>query len=171
MLAGCVQPDATEPNPLFGLCPQWTEAPGQQAQSFVLNATTRQASQVLAPQSMSIGGRAFDLLRIRIDAFTVTGAPLQVRGYNQTGSLLNWRDFRPEVPDVVPALSFNAGSDPSGHEFEVYLTAVSQDQPPHPGPVELRWTLDGNGTAAVAYTATFHYKVCGAALSAPSSAA
>lgn len=171
LLAGCVTPDATNPNPLFGLCPQWEAGPDQHAGSVLLNATARQANQVLAPAALSQHGRPFDMVRIRVDQADVAGTNLQLRAFNETGAPLIWRDLRQQEPQVVPVIIFGPGSDAATHEFEAYLTSVSQDQPARPGPVEMRWNLEGNGTATLSYVATFHYKVCGAALAGATIAA
>ncbi len=165
-LSGCIAEEAPPANPLFGLCPQWEAGDLQQAGTVVLNATVRDATQILAPGEMQKRSLPFDMVRVRIDSLEHSGGDVRLSSANANGSALIWRDFRPQVPQVAAVIVFASG-DETGHIFETYLTSVSQDDPPRPGPVHLTWRLDGMGAATVSYTATFHYKVCGAAFSNP----
>jgi hypothetical protein len=84
---------------------------------------------------------------------------------NGTLASLNLWDYRPAPPTPsLPVVDFLPGVVGTG-VVQVFLTTVTQDQTPRPAPVLLSWTLQGNGTAEIKYTATFHYKVCGASVS------
>jgi hypothetical protein len=161
LLAGCAAPPAEQANPLFGLCPQWQQGPGQVAGSVALDAETNKSLEVAAPPSLYEGSRPFDLLRVRIDDIHVDGA-LRLRARNATQADLNLRDYRQEALPITPVVWFGAGAQEKDQSFDVFLTAVAHDDPARPGPVELEWSMPGGGVATVAYTLTFHYKVCGA---------
>jgi hypothetical protein len=154
-LAGCT---ATDTGPtLFGQCPQWAQAPGEHHGSYDGGAGT----QVLAPQNLTYLGRPFDMVRLRIDAFTANGT-VELRAYaleNGTrGVQRNWRDFRPVEPRSVPVLVLDAAA--VGHEFETALTSIAQEDHAHPGPVQLAWA-PASGNVHVGYAVTYFYKVCG----------
>jgi hypothetical protein len=158
LLAGCAAPEET--NPLFGQCPQWVQEPGEHPGSHDGGS----GSQSVQPQNLTYLGRPFDMLRLRVDALSGNGT-VELRAYatsNGTrGAQRTWRDFRGATPQLLPALVLDGGA--VGHEFEATLTSIAQDDPARPGPIELAWTVAGGGTAHVAYTLTYHYKVCGVA--------
>lgn len=159
-LAGCAAPE--QANPLLGLCPQWVAEPGT---GHAASYEGGNGTQVVQPRNLTHLGRPFDLVRLKVDSLTVEGGPLELRAYaadNGTrGPQRTWRDFRGEAPQLVPYLVL--GPSAAGHEFEVTLTSIAAGDAPRPGPVELAWTLPNGGTARVAYTVSYHYKVCGAA--------
>ncbi|MES2154630.1 MAG: hypothetical protein V4510_05785 [bacterium] len=165
-LPGCATDDATPQDPLFGLCPQWQDGPGQVVGAAALNASARQASEIVGPTSMTLDGHGFDMVRVRIDVMQVRGGSLHLRAFstqaNGTEGRLAWRDFRPQVPTIVPELVFDGSLNETAHVYEAYLTSITQAEAQRPAPVELRWSLEGNGSAAVQYTITYHYRVCGA---------
>lgn len=162
-LAGCAAPE--EPDPLFGRCPAWVQAPGEHPGRH----DGGNGTQLVQPQNLTYLGRPFDLVRLRLDALAVDGAAagtagtVELRAYasgNGTrGVLRTWRDFRGATPQAVPVLVLDAAA--VGHEFEAALTSLAQEDPPRPGPLELAWTVPAGATAHVAYTLTFHHKVCG----------
>lgn len=174
-LAGCMAPEEPETNPLFGLCPQWFQGEGQQAGFVQLSTSSPEASATQGPAAadMRINGRAFDMLRLDITDAVVTGSGAAVRlrahaDLNGTLASLNLWDYRPAPPSPsLPVVDFTPGEAGTGI-VQVFLTTVTQDQPPRPAPVLLSWSLQGNGTAEIKYTATFHYKVCGASVSGAS---
>ncbi|MCA1812195.1 MAG: hypothetical protein LC623_09335 [Halobacteriales archaeon] len=164
-LAGCAAPE--QANPLLGLCPQWVAEPGA---GHPGSHDGGNGTQVVQPQNLTHLGRPFDLVRLKVDS--LEGGPVELRAYamaNGTGGNGNgtrgvqrtWRDFRGEAPQAVPYLVL--GPSAVGHEFEAALTSIAPGDAPRPGPVELAWTLPAGGTAHVAYTLSYHYKVCGAA--------
>ena len=169
-LSGCAMPgeDAAEDeDPLFGLCPQWTQGPGEQAESFVLPGPAGNASGAprhevaVSPNATEHQGQPLDMVRVTLDRLEVDGR-LSLRAFDGEGDQLPVRDYRQEAPQLVPVVVMT-GADADGAgglEFDVFLSAISHDAPQAPGPVTLRWSLDG-AAADVAFTATFHYKVCG----------
>lgn len=177
-MAGCVAPEPEEANPLFGLCPQWQQGPGQFGGSAQLDAATPAAGQVVAPEMLHLGDRPFDMLRLRLDNVQVadgvgaTGATLSLRAMagngSEPGATVNLWDFRAasagQARSYVPVVHFTPGTAAADEVVQAFLTSAAHDEPAKPGPIRLEWRLQGNGTASVAYTATFHYKVCGAAL-------
>jgi hypothetical protein len=157
-LAGCAAPD--QANPLLGLCPQWVPEPGGGHPGVYDGGGS---TQLVQPQNLTYLGRPFDLVRLKVDS--LSGGPLELRAYasaNGTrGAQRTWRDFRGASPQLVPFLVLDGAA--VGHEFEATLTSIAAGDEARPGPLELSWTLPNGGTAHVAYTLTYHYKVCGAA--------
>lgn len=159
LLAGCAAPE--QANPLLGVCPQWVAEPGT---GHAATYDGGSGSQVVQPQNLTHLGRPFDLLRLKVDAASANGT-LELRAYasqNGTrGAQRTWRDFRGGTPQLVPYLTLDGSA--VGHEFEATLSSIAAGDLPRPGPVELAWSVAGGGTAHVAYTVSYHYKVCGAA--------
>lgn len=167
LLSGCTVPtDEEAADPLFGLCPQWTQGPGRQVLDLDLvggfgNATNSTSTRdvELGPANATLGGRPLDLYRVRLDSLSVADGRLELRAFAADGRQLAVRDYRQSSPQLVPVVVFTDGS-AAGHEFEVFLSPVGHDDAGSPAPATLRWTADGNAT--VAATVTYHYKVCGA---------
>jgi hypothetical protein len=177
LLAGCATPEDTK-NPLLGYCPQWVQAPGAFSGDVALDAANPSRVQTVQPpdrngtSGTTYLGRPLDMYRLRIDSFQApNGTRVELRAYavDANGTRLTqrtWRDFRSGTPDYLPFLTIDGKQ--AGTEFEVALTSIAQNDPPRPGPLQLAWNStapDGApGPVHVAYTVTFHYKVCGAEL-------
>ncbi len=164
LLSGCTVPtDEPTEDPLFGLCPQWTEGPGRHAMDLDLSGGSGNATRdvQLGPANATFGGRPLDLYRVRLDVIAVADGRLELRAFAADGRQLAVRDYRQVSPQLVPVVVFTDGS-AAGHEFEVFLSPVGHDDAASPAPVTLRWTTDGNAT--VAASVSYHYKVCGAEL-------
>lgn len=156
-LSGCAAPEDGEgTDPLFGVCPQWMQGPGEQQGNVALTGPGAQQTLVgnVTPRHLD---RPLDLLRIQVTQADVDG-DLELRAVAADGSRLNLRDYR--LPDVQTGPVVHLAGDADGKEFDAFLSPVLQDGLAAPMPVQLNWTLDG-GSAQVAYTVTFHYKVCG----------
>lgn len=180
VLAGCAVPgeEAEEDDPLFGLCPQWTRGPGGQAGSFVLPAAaagngsaagnasdggagpagTVSHEVVLDAVQAELDGQPLDVVRVALERLDVDGR-LSLRAFDAEGDQLAVRDYRQPAPQLVPVVVMEGGRD-GDLEFDVLLSSLTHDAPQAPGPVTLRWTLDG-AAADVAFAVTYHYKVCG----------
>ncbi|HUR24974.1 MAG TPA: hypothetical protein VM327_03040 [Candidatus Thermoplasmatota archaeon] len=159
LLAGCTVPsDEPEQDPLFGLCPQWVQGPG----GFPLHATVAGNGSEdieVAAGNATLDGRPLDLYRIRIGNLTVDGR-LEMRAFAADGRQLGIRDHRIEgTQQIVPVVAFSDGS-AAGKEFDVFLSPVTQDSTPAPGPLSLRWTST-MGASTVDAVVSYHYKVCG----------
>ncbi len=163
LLAGCAFPGtepAKEKDPLFGLCPQWEQGPGGYSSGAHLTPDARRTSNEIGLAPGEYQGKPFDLYRINLSTLDVDGR-LELRAFDASGGQLAIRDYRQDEPQLMPVVTFTDGA-AKGHEFEVYLSPVTQDKgPSHQPPATLQWTLDGEG-AEVAFDVTFHYKVCGA---------
>ena len=162
LLAGCTFPNAKDeetPDPLFGLCPQWEQGPGGSSSGVHLTADAPQSGGELGLAPEEYQGRPFDLYRINLTTLDVDGR-LELRAFDASGGQLAIRDYRQDAPQLVPVVAFTDGK-AKGHEFEVYLSPITQDEgPSHTPPASLQWTLDG-AEAEVTFDVTFHYKVCG----------
>ena len=164
LLAGCTFPgsedDAEEPDPLFGLCPQWLQGPGGQSAGFALGGNETERTVELGPAAAEHEGFALDMYRVTLTNLSVSGR-LELRAIDAGGRQASIRDFRQEAPQILPVIVFTDGS-AKGNEFEVYLDPVTGEGSSFRAPVSLRWTLEGDGaTALVSFDATYHYKVCG----------
>jgi len=163
LLAGCALPgdedEADEPDPLFGLCPQWTQGQDEQSGQVQLGNGTGTQDVELGPAAAERGGRPLDLYRVTLTDLTVDGR-LELRAHDADGDRLLVRDFRQEQPQLVPVVVFTDGS-AEGQDFEVYLSPITSDDEAEPTPASLTWSLNGTA-AAVSFDVTFHYKVCGA---------
>lgn len=159
LVAGCAAPkDGPKADPLFGLCPQWTQGHGEQVGSLALGGgAPDQAERVLDAAQPRYLDRPLDLYRVIITDLNVTG-DLEMRAHSANGTRLSVRDYRLEDTQMVPVVRL----DPSavGKEFDVFLSPVLEDGPVEETPATLQWTLDGEA-AQVGYKVTFHYKVCG----------
>lgn len=156
LLAGCTAPEEDKPDPLFGLCPQWTQGPG--GYSSGVHATTNQSMErELGPANGTYLGKPLDLYRVRLDAMSVEGR-LEMRALAGDGKQLAIRDYRQAAPQLVPVVAFTNGT-AVGHEFDVFLAPVLQGAPGSPAPVTLRFSAEGESD--VEFSATYHYKVCG----------
>lgn len=159
MLAGCTQPgDAPETDPLFGLCPQWSQGPGGQTTALRLDGEAPIQRRELGPAEATWDGDAFDMYRVRLDHLNLSGR-VELRAYDANDRQLGLRDFRGDTPRIEPMIVVAAND--QGQEFEIYLSSVKHGSMPAPAPASLGWTLEGD-SAEVAYSVTFHYKVCGA---------
>lgn len=158
MLAGCAGPEQADP--LLGLCPQWVSEPGG---GHAGSHDGPGGTQVVQPRNLTHLGRPFDLVRLKVESLSANGT-VELRAYaweNGTrGAQRTWRDFRGEAPQLVPYLVL--GPSAVGREFEATLSSIAAGDTPRPGPLELAWSVPGGGSARVAYTLTYHYKVCGA---------
>ena len=165
LLAGCAFPnaddDAEEPDPLFGLCPQWVQGPGGQTASFALGGNATERILELGPAAQQHDGFPLDLYRITLTNLSVSGR-LELRALDNASRHPGIRDYRQDAPQLVPVAVFTDGS-AKGDEFEVYLDPITGEGSSFLAPVRLRWTLDGTGSdAVVSFDVTYHYKVCGA---------
>ena len=159
LLAGCTAPtDEPEDDPLFGLCPQWSQGPGSQALSVRLTGNGSEESR-LGEANATAAGKPLDMYRVRLDALAVDGRT-ELRAAAADGTRLNIRDYRQTSGQLVPVVVFTDGS-AVGHEFDVFLSSVAHGSPAAPAPVTLLWT-QASGETTVDATITYHYKVCGA---------
>lgn len=163
LLAGCAAPETTK-NPLFGYCPDWVQGPGNSSGTLHTDAASRNATaDILPPGNLSaFQGKPLDLYRMRVDTLSLAAGTLQLRATSE-GRRLNWRDLRGATPQSVPVLTFPDAS-AAGHEFEVILSSVSDQDAPQPGPLHVEASYEGSGRADLGYTVTFLYRVCGASL-------
>jgi hypothetical protein len=163
LLAGCTVPGSNEPDPLFGLCPQWIQGGGEQTIGRLLDGSngTVTAETELGPAAETYQGRSLDLYRIVFEQLSVEGR-LELRAVDADGRQRALLDDRSPTPRLVPVLVFTDGS-AANHEFDVYLSDVSHGSTPAPAPVTLRWTFEGT-RASFEASVTYHYKVCGADL-------
>jgi hypothetical protein len=155
LLAGCAAPEEDKPDPLFGLCPQWTQGPGAYAGGF--HAANESVGRELGPANETYLGKPLDLFRVRLDKVAVDGR-LELRAEATDGKQLAIRDYRQEAPQLVPVVVLTDGS-AAGHEFDVLLSPILHGAAAAPAPVTLRFNVTGD--AAVEFSATYHYKVCG----------
>lgn len=156
LLAGCAAPEEEEPDPLFGLCPQWAQGPGGYTSGIHATAS-RSEERELGPANATHLGKPLDLYRIRLDRLDVDGR-LEMRAVAGDGRQLAIRDYRQEAPQLVPVVVFTDGA-AEGKEFDVFLAPVVHGGEAAPAPVTLRWSSTGDATAD--FSVTFHYKVCG----------
>lgn len=160
LLAGCTVPTDEPTDPLFGLCPQWSQGPDTQALTLSL-AGNDSADRELGPANATHQGRPLDLYRVRLDKLDVAERT-ELRATAADGTRLNIRDYRQTSPQLVPVVVFTDGS-AAGQDFDVFLSSVGHSDQASPAPVTLRWSQVG-GAATVEASVTFHYKVCGAEL-------
>lgn len=159
LLAGCAEPGAEEEDdPLFGLCPQWAQGPGEAHEAVQLASDAT----VLEPLGEDADGRyldrPLDLFRVTVTRVEADGV-VELRAQGADGQRLSLRDYRLGDTQMVAVASI--GPDAAGHEFDVFLSPVLEDAPSAQLPAALNWTLDG-ASAFVEYGVTYHYKVCGA---------
>lgn len=164
LLSGCTLPGSEkpddEPDPLFGLCPQWLQGPGGQTTGFALGGNATERSVELGPAAAEHQGFALDMYRITLTNLSVSGR-LELRAVDAGGRQAGIRDFRQEAPQILPVIVFTDGN-AKGNEFEVYLDPVTGEGSSFRAPASLRWTLQGEGAdARVSFDVTYHYKVCG----------
>lgn len=165
LLAGCAFPGSEdgeeEPDPLFGLCPQWVQGPGGQSAGFALGGNATERVVELGPAAREHEGFPLDLYRVTLTNLSVSGR-LELRALDNESRQAPLRDYRQESPQIVPVAVFTDGS-AKGDEFDVYLDPVTGEGSSFRSPVRLRWTLDGaTSDAFVSFDVTYHYKVCGA---------
>lgn len=159
MLAGCAQPgEDKEADPLFGLCPQWAQGPGEAKESLQLAADATVLEPLGEGAAERYLDRPLDLFRVRVTGLEAEGV-LELRAQAADGQRLTLRDYRLGDTQMVAVASI--GPDAVGKEFDVFLSPVLEDAPAATLPATLNWTLDGSG-ASVQYDVTYHYKVCGA---------
>lgn len=159
LLSGCAVPSEPEQDPLFGLCPQWKQGPGQHGVAVEVSGNDSEDLE-LGPADATFGGRPLDLYRIRLGNVTVSGR-LEMRAFADDGRQLAVRDYRiASTEQLVPVVVFTDGS-AAGKEFDVFLSPVTHGSTAAPAPVTLRWT-SVSGASDVEATVTYHYKVCGA---------
>src|ERR1041385_1378282 len=159
LLAGCAGlPAKPVQDPLFGLCPQWEQGPGGQTGGLLLNTSGAAQTRELGPAQATWHNRTLDLYRIRMDTVNTTG-PVEMRAYAANDHQLGLRACRiGRGGQIVPVVTLDNAA--TGHEFDVFLSPVTQDGEAAPGPVHLTWSLQGDGSADLAYSITYHYKVC-----------
>lgn len=160
LLSGCAVPTDEEADPLFGLCPQWSQGPGSQPVGLRL-AGNESVERELGPANTTHQGRPLDLYRVRLDKLVVEGRT-ELRAVAADGTRLNIRDYRQTSGQLVPVVVFTDGS-ATGKEFDVFLSAVGHGDQASPAPVTLLWNQVG-GNATIEASVTYHYKVCGAQL-------
>jgi hypothetical protein len=158
VLSGCAATNSTAPqSPLLGLCPQWVQGPGGQTIGASLHGTNE--SHELGPANATWQGHALDAYRLQVTKLTVgAGGRLELRVFAADGRQLALRDYRQPSAGLVPVLVFTNGT-AVGHEFDAFLSPVTQGGTAAPTPATLRLAADGNATVEVAVT--YHYKVCG----------
>jgi hypothetical protein len=165
-LAGCLDETAAPPQPLLGLCPQWVQGPGFVPVDLALAAGEMRVVRVVPPGADPVNrtgpgwvfhGRSLDLVRLQFSYAPAASLSLRAtRGSD--ASLLGILDYR-DGRHIVPSIAF-AASPAADEPFDVILTAISQNEPPAPGPVELRFTAQSD--THLVGNVTFHYRVCGA---------
>lgn len=165
LLAGCAFPnsedDAEEPDPLFGLCPQWVQGGGAQSSGFHLGGNVTQQAIELGPAAAEHQGFPLDLYRITLTNLSVQGR-LELRAVDADGRGMGLRDFRLSSPQFTPVAVFTDDG-AKGEPFELYLDPVTGEGSSYRAPVTLNWTLEGDGAdALVTIDVSYHYKVCGA---------
>ena len=159
LLAGCAAPKDDPADPLFGLCPQWTQGPGGQTTGLHLTPTDPVQERELGPAEATWENHALDLMRVRLTKANVTGH-VELRGFDADDRQLAIRDYRDgDGGQLVPVVHLD-GRD-VGKEFDLLLSATTHGSTPGALPVHIGWTLDGQD-ALIDYDVTFHYKVCGA---------
>jgi len=159
LLSGCAAPtNGTAAQPLLGLCPQWQQGGG--SASIGVNAPANGTDEhQLGPADPTFSGKPLDLYRVRVDTLSVPQR-LEMRAFAADGKQLAIRDYRQATPQLVPVVVFTDGS-AAGHEFDVFLSPVTQNGTAAPAPATLRFTSGGAASEA-GLTVTYHYKVCGA---------
>lgn len=158
LLAGCAAPgDEEEPDPLLGLCPQWTQGNGGATGGFSQTGDGSQRKE-LGPADERYLDLPLDLFRIQVVRLELDGV-LELRAESAEGKRLSLRDYRLGETQMVPVANIDPGA--VGREFDVFLSPVLHDAPSARLPATLNWTLDG-ASAFVEYNVTYHYKVCGA---------
>jgi hypothetical protein len=168
LLAGCAAPKEKEQDPLFGLCPQWMQGPGEDRVAVDLNASSSPEARTVFPSDAGLlrsefRGRSLDLYRLRVDSIEVSGGTLEMRAFaNRTEEQKAIRDYRLEDAQLRPVVRL-VSSD-AGREFDVALTPISQETAPAPDALRLAWTFTGEGQAHLEGVVTYHYRVCGADL-------
>ena len=164
LLAGCALPGAEEaedePDPLFGLCPQWTQGPGGQTSGFHLGGNQTEHPVELGPANEEHEGLPLDLYRITLTNLSVQGR-LELRAFDADGRQAGIRDYRLSAPQISPVAVFTDDG-AEGDEVEVYLDPVTGEGSSFRAPVRLQWTIDDGSDAMVTFDVTYHYKVCGA---------
>jgi len=159
LLSGCTAPQDKAPaSPLLGLCPQWVQGLGGTTIAAHLVGDANETHE-LGPADATFQGRPLDLYRLRVDQLAVQGR-LEMRAFAADGKQLAVRDYRQQAPQLVPVVVFTDGT-AAGHEFDVFLSPVSQNGTAAPAPVSVRLTSSGN-ESTISLSATYHYKVCGA---------
>lgn len=158
LVAGCAAPgeDKKQQDPLFGLCPQWVQAPGGVTGVIELGQNGSLARE-LGPANATYLARPLDMFRIVVTKVEVDGT-LELRATAANGDRLSLRDYRLGKSQIVPVATIDPSA--AGQEFDVFLSSVLEDGPTAPTPASLQWQLDGTH-ASVDYNVTYHYKVCG----------
>lgn len=156
LLAGCAAPAEEPENSLIGLCPQWMQATGEQVGGLRMHAN-ESVERELGPADATLRGMPLDLFRVHIKAFESDGL-VRLRATDAEGQRLSIRDYRLDAPQIVPVVVLRDAA--TGHDFDVTLSALLEDDAPAPLPAQLNLTLEGS-TAYIEYVVTYHYKVCG----------
>lgn len=170
LAAGCVAPEDTASKAnLLGYCPQWLQGPGQAGDSVDLSAALAEGTKIQAADAVW-QGHPLDVYRVRLDTLDVAGGALELRAFrddNHTSSI-NWYDYRSAGQPFrsVPFLSFRAGSNATGHEFDAVLAGLKQSDITSSGPVQFVWrfvadTGGGEGHGRAEYSVSYLYRVCG----------
>lgn len=166
LLPGCVQPPEEEDDPLVGLCPAWLQGPGEARVAAGLGAARESNATAEPPGAAAANwshqGRILDLYQVTLDRVAAEGGAVEMRAYSE-GRQLRLRDFREAEAQLKPVVVLGPGDE--GREFDVLLSPLTEEAPPQPGPLELRWGFAAgslvSATASVEATVTFHYRVCG----------
>lgn len=164
--SGCLLEPEEGASPLLGLCPQWTQGPG--VAEFTLDFAAGDAK-VLTVQPTGadpnnrtgegwyVKKRPLDLVRVQF-SYEPADAGLTLRAARTDGNLLGILDYR-DQRELVPSVHV-ANSPAADQPWDILLTAITQNEAPAPGPIELRWTA--TNALHLSGNATFHYRVCGA---------
>jgi hypothetical protein len=159
LLAGCTTPtNKTAASPLLGLCPQWMQGGGSDSLGVHVVGNASETRE-LGPAAATFQGKPLDLYRIHVDDLKLDGR-LELRAFAADGRQLAIRDYRQAAPQLVPVVVFTDGT-AADHEFDLFLSPVTQNGTASPAPATLRFTASGTDTV-IDLTVTYHYKVCGA---------
>jgi len=158
--AGCTAPEE-QPDPLFGVCPQWLDGEPESGRLDAPGSTITTAN-----ASMSHVGSDLALDRYHVVFSDIeTDGTMEVKAYaDADGRALRFTDHRdPAVTRTPTFLAFDAAS--GTVEVDVYLTALTHGTAASPSDLRLEVTGVGNATGSMQVQVTPGYRVCGVVLS------
>lgn len=155
-LAGCTAP-TEQPDPLFGVCPQWLDG---DAETGTLDAPGQAVIQ--ANQSMAHFGEDLPLDRYHVVFSNIqTDGVLEVRAYaHGDDRALRFTDHRD--PDGTRTPTFLALDGGSGTvEVDIFLAPLTHGATPMPSDLRLEATGQDGATGSMTVAVTPGYRVCG----------